>query len=128
MVKVTPGVVSADVALGVIAVLPGTSLVELGAGVEDSGAGVEDSDGVVEDSAGGVDVVTIALVEVGDELVDVVLNEYVMQEHAELTAATLLSQLLKFVGIADGAVVVPARYSTQNVSASAEKRGSMRFL
>jgi len=51
-----------------------------------------------------------------------------MQEHAELTAATSPLQLLKSVGIADAAVVVPERYSTQNVSASSTKRASMRFL
>lgn len=65
---------------------------------------------------------------VGTEVVDAEVREKVMQEHAELTAAISLSQLLKSVGIADGAVVVPERNSTQNVSASSAKRGSMRFL
>lgn len=44
---------------------------------------------------------------------------YVMQEQAELTAATLPAQFAKSVGMADGAVVVPERNSGQNDSASA---------
>jgi hypothetical protein len=42
-----------------------------------------------------------------------------MQEQAEETAETSPWQLLKSVGIADAAVVVPARNSGQKVSASA---------
>jgi hypothetical protein len=77
-----------------------------------------------------IDVLLTDEVEVvlGAELEDDAVKEKVMQEHAELTAETSPLQLLKSVGIADGAVVVPERYSTQNVSASAIKRGSMRFL
>lgn len=55
---------------------------------------------------------------VGPELEDVAVMLYVMQEQAELTAETSPPQLLKSVGIADAAVVVPERNSGQKDSAS----------
>lgn len=53
---------------------------------------------------------------------------YAMQEHAELTAAISPAQLLKSVGIAAAAVVVPEMKPRQNGPASAVKRASIRFL
>ena len=50
-----------------------------------------------------------------------------MQEQAELNAVTS-AQLLKSVGIADAAVVVPERNIGQKASASAIKRVSMSSL
>jgi hypothetical protein len=50
-----------------------------------------------------------------------------MHEQAELTALTLPSQLLKLVGMADAAVVVPARNSGQKATASSAKRSSTRL-
>jgi hypothetical protein len=108
-----PDEVLVDDALEVGDVLEATELGELYGVVDELGV-------VVEETGALVDVLTAA------ELVAV--KEYVMQEHAELTAATSLLQLLKSVGIADGAVVVPERNLGQNVSASATKRSSMRFL
>jgi hypothetical protein len=50
-----------------------------------------------------------------------------MHEQAELTALMLASQLLNCVGMADGAVVVPARNSGQKDLARSEKRSSIRL-
>jgi len=49
---------------------------------------------------------------------------YVMQEHAEETAFTSGPQLLKSVGIADGAVTVEAKKPGQKATASAWNRTS----
>jgi hypothetical protein len=69
--------------------------------------------------------VVATLDDVGTELVAAV-NEYVMQEHAELRAEGE-AQLLKSVGIAV-TVGEGARYARQKVGASEAKRGSARFL
>jgi hypothetical protein len=50
-----------------------------------------------------------------------------MHEQADETAATSPPQLLKSVGIADGAVVVPEMNSGQNDLASASNRLSTRL-
>jgi hypothetical protein len=52
----------------------------------------------------------------------------VIQEQAELTAVTSLSQLAKSVGMAAASVVVLARNSGQKVIASAMKRKSTSSL
>jgi len=51
-----------------------------------------------------------------------------MHEQAELTALISPPQLLKSVGMAEGAVVVPERKSTQNSGEASAKRGSTKFL
>lgn len=53
------------------------------------------------------------------------LETYVMHEQAELTRFTSPPQFPKSVGIADAAVVVPARNSGQNSLASCAKRLSV---
>jgi hypothetical protein len=60
----------------------------------------------------------------GYEVVEV-LGTYVMHEQAELTLFTSLLQFSKLVGIADAAVVVPARNLGQNALASAMNRLSV---
>jgi len=91
---------------------------------------------VVEDTGASVVLeVTGALVEVSVledtgalevELgVAVAVAVYVMHEQAELRAWT--SQLLKSVGTADAAVVVPASHVGQYLTASAAKRSSIRL-
>jgi hypothetical protein len=50
-----------------------------------------------------------------------------MHEQAELTALTSPPQLLKSVGMAEAAVVVPARNSGHQDTASAANRSSIRL-
>ena len=57
-------------------------------------------------------------VEEGGTLAAVAVKVYVMQEQALLTALISPSQLLKLVGIAEGAVVVPERNPKQKPGAS----------
>jgi len=74
-----------------------------------------------------VEVVTGAAVLVVSGAPEVWVAVYVMHEQAELTALTSPAQFAKSVGMAEAAVVVPARNCGHHETASAAKRPSTRL-
>ena len=122
-----------DVVHGVLVWVSDGVLVEVSTGIEDvvHGVLVWVFDGVVDVVHG---VLTGVSVGVEDVVQGVFVGElswvrvYAMQEQAELTAVISPAQLLKSVGIAAAAVVVPEMKSRQNGPASAVKRVSIMFL